>query len=110
MAVRQGFELHERPFLSCDVVETVGEHSGYVLAYILSQDAIDERLVSHVSAFGFFSETGEHFWVQANRDEAPVPFAERWPTHTSYCSQTVHSMPRGFKPSARSAHLRHPEE
>ena len=70
-------------------METVREQSGHVLAYVLSQDAIDERLVSHVSALGFFPETDEHFWVQANRDEAPARLAERWPTHTSHRSQLI---------------------
>lgn len=68
-------------------METIREQSGHVLANVLSQNAIDERLVSHVSALSFFPETDEHFWVQANRDEAPVPLAERWPTHTSHHSQ-----------------------
>ena len=65
-------------------METVREQSGYILAYVIGQDAIDERLVSHVFAFCFLPETDEHLWVQPNRDEAPARLAERWPTHTSH--------------------------
>jgi hypothetical protein len=68
-------------------METVCRPSGHVLAYVLSQDAIDERLVSHLPALGFLSEANEHVWVQADCDEAPVAFAEWGATHTSHHSQ-----------------------
>lgn len=63
--------------IECTAPESVGDDpSGHVLAHVLGQDAIDQRLISHVSTPGFTTQPHEDIRIESNGDELAPACAE----------------------------------
>jgi|BarGraNGADG00312_1021997.scaffolds.fasta_scaffold41606_4 hypothetical protein len=58
--------------------------SGYVCAGVLSQDAVNQRLVPNVAAPGFCAEAVQHLRIQPDRNELPSVGTDWRPPDTSH--------------------------
>ena len=58
--------------------------SGYVRANVLSQDAVNQRLVSNVAAPGFCAEAVQYLRIQPDRNELPSVGSDWWPPYTGH--------------------------
>jgi hypothetical protein len=61
--------------------------SGYVGANVVSQDAVNQRLVPNIAAPGFSAEAVQHLRIQPDRNELPSLRANRRPPDTAHRAQ-----------------------
>ncbi len=61
-----------------------GQLSGHVLAHVLGEDAIDQRLISHVSPPGLAPQPHQNVRVESDGDELARACAEPRPTDASH--------------------------
>lgn len=60
-----------------------------MLPNVFRQDAIDERLVPHVPARGFFPQLSQDFGIQSDRDQLASAIAQRGAADASHRAQLV---------------------
>ena len=60
-----------------------------VLAHVLGQDLVDERLIAHSTSARFLSELVENSWVYADRNQLARAVAQRWPSNAPHRPQLL---------------------
>lgn len=61
-----------------------GQLSGHVLTHVFGQDAIDQRLISHVSTPSLAPQPHQDIRVESDGDELSRARAEPWTTDASH--------------------------